>query len=80
MTAPATAKWLRERPFCRGATVFGTEIHAVIADDISDEDVRREAYKARFAISAVRTIEPSLEDVFVTLTKQLQAASTVKKS
>ena len=74
-TSPATAKWLRDQPFCRGATVFGAAIHAVVSNDVGDDHVRRAAVRAGFSISGIRTIEPTLEDVFVTLTKQLQAAN-----
>jgi ABC-2 type transport system ATP-binding protein len=53
---------LRQLPYIREATIFGRSIHALV------ESRRIDALRAEVPGAAVETIEPSLEDVFVTLT------------
>jgi ABC-2 type transport system ATP-binding protein len=53
---------LRKLPYVREATIFGRSIHALA------ETGRMEALRAEVPGAAIETIEPSLEDVFVTLT------------
>jgi len=67
---PARAlAWIRAQPWCRAATAFGQSAHAVIARDVSDAEVLREARAAGFPRAEVREIHPSLEDVFFKLTE-----------
>ncbi len=60
---------LREMEGVREATIFGRSIHALV------ETSEIERLHARFPQSTIETIEPSLEDVFVTLTYQIMKAS-----
>jgi ABC-2 type transport system ATP-binding protein len=53
----------------REATIFGRSIHALIDSDHLD------ALKAQLPEAQVQIIEPSLEDVFVTLTNRIMEAS-----
>jgi ABC-2 type transport system ATP-binding protein len=53
----------------REATIFGRSIHALVETD------RLEALRAQLPGARVETIEPSLEDVFVTLTYQIMEAA-----
>jgi ABC-type multidrug transport system ATPase subunit len=74
---PGTARamtWLREQPFCDGATVFGRSVHAVISGSIDDDELGRRLEHAGFPGAQVRGIAPSLEDVFVTLTENAAEA------
>jgi ABC-2 type transport system ATP-binding protein len=53
----------------REATIFGRSIHALIDSDHLD------ALKTQLPEARVQIIEPSLEDVFVTLTNRIMEAS-----
>ena len=56
---------LRTSDGLREATIFGRSIHALIETNQID------ALKQHFPTAIIETIEPSLEDVFVTLTLQI---------
>jgi ABC-type multidrug transport system ATPase subunit len=69
---PETARaltWLQAEPFCRGATIFGQSVHAVIDDAVGEAELRDRLAKAGFRRAELRPISASLEDVFVTLTE-----------
>jgi len=70
--------WLREQPYCKSATVFGSAIHALVNSSATDDEIRRSWPTAAKDVR-VRTIEPSLEDVFVVLTQRAAAASPAMK-
>jgi ABC-2 type transport system ATP-binding protein len=73
--APQATKWFRAQTFCSGATVFGATIHAIVSDALSEAQIRQRGLAAGYPFGSVRTIEPSLEDVFVTLTKRAATAA-----
>lgn len=69
---PKTASMLdpvRHMAGVREATIFGRSIHALIDSDHLD------ALKAQLPEARVQIIDPSLEDVFVTLTNRIMEAS-----
>ena len=59
---------LRALPGVREATIFGRSIHALI------ETSALEALRAKLPGVAIEAIQPSLEDVFVTLTYQIASS------
>lgn len=80
VTPPGTRRWelevanpvpvlreLHSRPEVRDATFFGQAIHVLANDDWPPESVRDLPGAEE---TVVRPIEPSLEDVFVTLTRR----------
>jgi ABC transporter DrrB family efflux protein len=62
---------LRRLPGVLDATLFGQNIHALLRDDLSPQRLLSEL-NVPAAHAAVRPITPTLEDVFVTLTKAQQ--------
>ena len=62
-------QWFRVQPFCSSATVFGHTIHAVVDARATDRYIYERCLVSGFKQARVRTIEPSLEDVFVALTE-----------
>jgi ABC-type multidrug transport system ATPase subunit len=71
--AARALNWLVQQPFCRGATIFGQSVHAVIESRMDDHELVERLRRAGFE-AQVRAIHASLEDVFVTLTQSAAAA------
>jgi ABC-type multidrug transport system ATPase subunit len=74
---PRTAnalEWLQRQSFCKGATIFGQSVHAVIEQRFPDAELVKVMNAAGFDDVHLREITASLEDVFVTLTEQEAAA------
>jgi ABC-2 type transport system ATP-binding protein len=64
--AAATLERLRGHPDVRGATIFGQSVHALVLERATPADLGLDA-------SQVRPATPTLEDVFVTLSKGQKA-------
>ena len=76
ITSPQVTVALRHArtiPGIRSATIFGQSIHALIDDNLDLEHLRAQLQGHGFVVAEIRPLAPSLEDVFVELTKR-QAA------
>ena len=68
----------RTLSYVRAATIFGTSLHLLIDDSVSNEKIEHDLEAFRLGNVSVNPIEASLEDVFVRLTetrgKEVEAA------
>ncbi len=55
--------------YVEDVTIFGQALHVVVPAHINEHQLRHDLHSAGIALQSIRPIEPSLEDVFVTLTK-----------
>jgi ABC-type multidrug transport system ATPase subunit len=62
---------LKKQPFALDATLVESEIHLLMPAATEDGEVLAALDRAGLPVAAIRPIEPSLEDVFVTLTRRL---------
>jgi ABC-type multidrug transport system ATPase subunit len=62
---------VRRMPGVRTATVFGQSMHLLVDKVMLEDSIRAELTKAGIAHADIRPIAPSLEDVFVALTSNL---------
>ncbi|MBQ7567745.1 ABC transporter ATP-binding protein [bacterium] len=65
-------KALKEYQKLKDATLVEAELHLLAPLDVSEEAVIQFLRDRGFSVSGCRSIEPSLEDVFVTLTKEIE--------
>jgi ABC-type multidrug transport system ATPase subunit len=63
---------LKREAFTLDSTLVEAEIHLLLPADVDDTAVLAALQKGGVADASIRPIEPSLEDVFVTLTRRLQ--------
>jgi ABC-2 type transport system ATP-binding protein len=76
ITAPEVTRALRlarAMPAIRSATIFGQSIHALVEERFSENELRERLLGQGIAVTEVRPLTASLEDVFVELTSQHQA-------
>lgn len=63
----------REVPGIRRATIFGESIHALVNEGFDAAGLKQELARHGIAMTEIRPLTPSLEDVFVELTYKRQA-------
>lgn len=76
ISAPEVTRALRlarHIPGIRSATIFGQSIHALVEEHFDLDVLRNRLLKEGIAVSEIRPLAPSLEDVFVELTYKHQA-------
>jgi ABC-2 type transport system ATP-binding protein len=76
ITTPEVTRALRlarHLPGIRSATIFGQSIHALVDEHFNLDDLRKQLLKNGIAVTEIRPLAPSLEDVFVELTYKHQA-------
>lgn len=71
----AALAFLNRQPYVQSATIFGQNIHLLISEAVSSEQLKRELAAGGFDVSEMRPMAPSLEDVFVALTRTVSAKS-----
>jgi ABC-type multidrug transport system ATPase subunit len=59
----------RALPYVEDVTIFGNSLHMLVRSDVPAERIARDLEEAAGAPVQIRPIEPSLEDVFVRLTR-----------
>ena len=62
---------LKHQPFALDATLVEAEIHLLMPESTDEKEVLAALNQGGLSHTATRPIEPSLEDVFVTLTRSL---------
>ena len=72
----AAMRHLNTFPYVRDATIFGDSLH-VLADTGSEAHIASDLMAGDFDMPEVEKIPPTLEDVFVTLTRQKDEARRV---
>ncbi|MHB8147251.1 MAG: ABC transporter ATP-binding protein [Vulcanimicrobiaceae bacterium] len=60
----------RQLPYVRDTTIFGQELHMLVDDAVTRERI---AADLGIPVASVQRIEPTLEDVFVALTRERRA-------
>ena len=65
--------FVQSQDYASNATIFGQSVHAVVQASVPDHELLERLRRAGLSNAAVREIEPSLEDVFVTLTEEAAA-------
>ena len=64
----------RRLTYVHDVTIFGRDLHLLMDKSVPIEQLQRDLTAGGCAIAGIEVIEPSLEDVFVALTKQRSAA------
>jgi ABC-type multidrug transport system ATPase subunit len=68
---PNALSVLKKQPYTQDATLVESEVHLLMPEATSEEQVKKDIEAGGVQVSGVRAIEPSLEDVFVSLTRRL---------
>jgi hypothetical protein len=58
---------IKPLPYIKEVTIFGQTLHVVMREEVSEAQLRDDLNQKGVEVVSVRAIEPSLEDVFVTL-------------
>jgi ABC-type multidrug transport system ATPase subunit len=58
-----------EDHWIKDVTVFGTQLHALVSEKISNQGIEKLLAENGITLTQLQEIQPSLEDVFVTLTQ-----------
>ncbi len=64
--------WFKRQPYVHDVTMFGQALHVLLNERTTDIQVSQSLIAEGFARPELREIQPSLEDVFVTLTNKLK--------
>ena len=73
--ASAALTLVRRLSYVREATIFGRAIHLLVDQSAGHDQLLRDLTPGGCGQASIRSVRPSLEDVFVTLTRQEAAAA-----
>ncbi|MEB3206862.1 MAG: ABC transporter ATP-binding protein [Vampirovibrionales bacterium] len=65
---------IKPLPYIREVTIFGQTLHVVMHEEVAEDTLRHDLAQKGVEVVSVRAIEPSLEDVFVTLAAGVTAS------
>lgn len=65
-----TFQYFRSRKDVQDVTIFGRTLHIVVPSSVTAQSLTEELKQTTLDVLDIRSIRPSLEDVFVTLTQQ----------
>ncbi len=71
-------RYARDLEGIRSATIFGQSIHALVEDRFSEADLTSALRREGIAVTEIRPLQASLEDVFVELTYKHKAMEAVE--
>ncbi len=71
-------RYARDLEGIRSATIFGQSIHALVEDRFSEADLTSSLRREGIAVTEIRPLQASLEDVFVELTYKHKAMEAVE--
>ncbi len=74
-----TFNQIKALPYVQDVTIFGQALHVVSEDADVLARLTHDLDRADVAVQQIRAIEPSLEDVFVTLTKASMAEDEIRQ-
>ena len=66
-------RFARKLPGIRRATIFGESIHALVNEDLNTDQLQKRLQSEGMPVTEIRSLTPSLEDVFMELTYRRQA-------
>ena len=64
---------VRTLPYLKSATIFGRSIHALVDENVTQEQLTEDVAKLGVTTEEIRPLIADLEDVFVELTYRRQA-------
>ncbi len=70
----------RALPYVLEVTIFGNALHLLVRSEVADAQIESDLEAAAHAPVHIRPIEPSLEDVFVRLTRLQEGEKLGKKA
>jgi ABC-type multidrug transport system ATPase subunit len=73
-----TFQYFRSRPYVQDVTIFGRTLHLVVPSEMTIEEIEQELASTKLGVQEIRSIKPSLEDVFVTLTEHEEAKQAIR--
>jgi ABC-2 type transport system ATP-binding protein len=65
-----TFQYFKGQTYVEDVTIFGRTLHVVVPSEVSVDAIKQDLDRTELAVTEIRPIKPSLEDVFVTLSER----------